>query len=57
MVGEKKVTGGEGFEGLRRRMEGEGRSSGSAVDGEGRGEGARRRGLGRGILDQFRGAF
>ena len=56
MVGEKKAEMGEGYESLQRRLEGEGRGSGSAVDGETR-EGARRRGLGRGILDQFRGAF
>lgn len=58
MVGEKKADmGEEGFEGLRRRMEGEGRGSGSAIDGTGREGEARRRTLGRGILDQFRGAF
>lgn len=62
VVGEKKVETGEGFEGLRRRMEGEGTGSGSGsgsgrdVDGARR-EGPRRRSLGRGILDQFRGAF
>lgn len=54
MVGEKKAEMGAGFEGLRRRLEGEG--SGSGVDGRREGE-ARRRTLGRGILDQFRGAF
>lgn len=54
VVGEKKVERGEGFEGLRRRLEGEG--SGSGVDGRTEGE-ARRRGLGRGIIDQFRGSF
>lgn len=54
VVGEKKAKTGEGFEGLRRRLEGEG--SGSGVDGGREGE-ARRRTLGRGILDQFRGAF
>ena len=54
VVGEKKAEMGEGFEGLRRRLEGEG--SGSGVDGRREGE-ARRRTLGRGILDQFRGAF
>ena len=56
-VGEKKADGDEGFEGLRRRLEGEGQASGSAVDGNGREGEARRRTLGRGILDQFRGAF
>ena len=54
VVGEKKAEVGAGFEGLRRRLEGEG--SGSGVDGRREGE-ARRRTLGRGILDQFRGAF
>ena len=48
---------GDGFEGLRRRLEGEGRASG--VEGrEGIVEGVtQRRGMGRAILDQFRGAF
>lgn len=54
VVGEKKAETGEGFEGLRRRLEGEG--SGSGIDGRTNGE-ARRRTLGRGILDQFRGSF
>ncbi len=53
VVGEGKREG-EGFEGLRRRLEGEqGRGTGA----EGSGDGVRRRGIGRGILDQFRGAF
>jgi len=55
IIGGKKE--GAGFEGLRRRLEGEGRASGI----EGRdavGDGGRqRRGMGRAILDQFRGAF
>ncbi|MCJ1410378.1 hypothetical protein MMC19_004463 [Ptychographa xylographoides] len=47
---------GEGFEGLRRRLEGEGRASG--VEGNAGAEGGRqRRGMGRAILDQFRGSF
>jgi len=54
VVGEKKAETGEGFDGLRRRLEGEG--SGSGIDGRTDGE-ARRRTLGRGILDQFRGSF
>ena len=54
VVGEGKEDGREGFEGLRRRMEGEG-GRGSGVDGA-RG-GTRRRGLIRGMVDQFRGAF
>lgn len=44
---------GEGFEGLRRRLEGD--STGTSIEGM-EGE-ARRRTLGGGILDQFRGAF
>lgn len=56
MVGEKKAAErGEGFEGLRRRMEGEGRGTGSAVDANGHEGETRRRGLGSGIIDQFRG--
>ena len=54
VVGEKKANTGQGFERLRRRLEGEG--SGTGADGRSEGE-ARRRTLGRGILDQFRGAF
>ncbi len=54
IVGEKKAESSEGFEGLRRRLEGEG--SGTGTDGRREGE-ARRRTLGRGILDQFRGSF
>lgn len=48
---------GAGFEGLRRRLEGEGRAS--RVEGHGRAEnqGRQRRGMGQAILDQFRGAF
>ena len=55
IVGGRKV--GEGFEGLRRRLEGEGRASG--IEGrDATGDGGRqRRGMGRAILDQFRGAF
>ncbi|MCJ1399201.1 hypothetical protein MMC11_002403 [Xylographa trunciseda] len=55
IVGGRKE--GEGFEGLRRRLEGEGRATG--VEGrEGTNQGVtQRRGMGRAILDQFRGAF
>ncbi|KAL9130655.1 MAG: hypothetical protein Q9217_001225 [Psora testacea] len=54
VVGEGKKDGREGFEGLRRRMEGES-GTGSGVDGQR--EGIRRRGLVRGVVDHFRGAF
>ena len=57
LVGGKRD--GQRFEGLRRRLEGEGRASG--VDGregtEGAEGGRQRRGMGRAMLDQFRGAF
>ncbi|MCJ1253336.1 hypothetical protein MMC24_001147 [Lignoscripta atroalba] len=57
IVGGKRE--GEGFEGLRRRLEGEGRASGVEGSGTERDEGGarQRRGMGRAILDQFRGAF
>lgn len=55
LVGEKRH--GEGFEGLRRRLEGEGRASGVEGRENTGGEGRQRRGMGRTILDQFRGAF
>ena len=55
IVGGKK--GDEGFEGLRRRLEGEGRATGvERIDGHSI-QGRQRRGMGRAILDQFRGAF
>ena len=55
VVGESKREGREGFEGLRRRMEGEGHGRATGADaGEG---GARRRGILTGVVDQFRGAF
>ncbi len=58
VVGEKKANTGQGFERLRRRLEGEGSGTGADGRNEGEAEGeARRRTLGRGILDQFRGAF
>ncbi|KAL8729407.1 MAG: hypothetical protein Q9181_005017 [Wetmoreana brouardii] len=54
IAGGKRDRGGD-FEQLRRRLEGEGRGAGSAVEGV---DGdVRRRGLGSGILDQFRGTF
>ncbi|MCJ1230859.1 hypothetical protein MMC12_007533 [Toensbergia leucococca] len=53
IVGGKRED--EGFEGLRRRLEGEERGLGSGADvGP---EGRQRRTLGRGMLDQFRGRF
>jgi hypothetical protein len=50
---------GEGFEGLRRRLEGESANSATATGADGRqgGDAGRRRTLGRQLLDQFRGAF
>ncbi|MCJ1474240.1 hypothetical protein MMC13_002898 [Lambiella insularis] len=48
---------GEGFEGLRRRLEGEGRASGVEGPNSADDAGRQRRGMGRAILDQFRGAF
>ena len=53
LVGGKRE--GEGFEGLSRRLEGEGRASG--VEGRDETGTRQRRGMGRAILDQFRGAF
>lgn len=59
VVGEKKVKRGEDFEGLRRRLETEGREDAAATGSDGRlgGEVGRRRTLGRQLVDQFRGAF
>lgn len=51
VVGEKKAEVGEGFEGLRRRMEGEGSASG--VEGNRDGE-ARQRTMGGGMMSQPR---
>jgi len=55
LVGGRKE--GEGFEGLRRRLEGEGRASGIEGRDADREGGRQRTGMGRAILDQFRGAF
>ena len=55
MVGEAGQ--GRGFEGLRRRLEGEGRASGIDRRDSNEVQGRQRRGMGRVILDQFRGAF
>ena len=60
VVGEKRD--GEGFEGLRRRLDGEGRASGveggrENANANAGSEGRQRRGMGRAILDQFRGAL
>lgn len=59
MVGIRGVKRGEDFEGLRRRLEGEGENAALATGSDGRlaGEVGRRRTLGRQLLDQFRGAF
>ena len=48
---------GRGFEGLRRRLEGEGRASGIDRTDSNEVQGRQRRGMGRMILDQFRGAL
>jgi len=55
LVGSKRE--GEGFEGLRRRLEGEGRASGVEGTESVRGETRQRRGMLREFADQFRGAF
>lgn len=49
----------EEFEGLRRRLEGEGASNAAATGSDGRqgADAGRRRTLGRQVLDQFRGVF
>ncbi|KAG4429701.1 hypothetical protein IFR05_014812 [Cadophora sp. M221] len=61
VVGEKMRKRGEGFEGLRRRLEGENRGTAAAAatgsDGRLGGEVGRRRPLARQLIDQFRGAF
>ena len=61
MVGIKGVKRGEDFEGLRRRLEGEGGNGNAALatgsDGRLGADAGRRRTLGRQLLDQFRGAF
>jgi len=48
---------GEGYEGMRRRLEGEERGAASGVEGRRSGEAVQRRTLGTQLLDQFRGAF
>lgn len=55
MVGIESQKRGEGFEGLRRRLEGE-NTDGNATGIQGPNAG-RRRTMGRQLLDQFRGAF
>ena len=61
MVGIRGVKRSEEFEGLRRRLEGEGAGAGTAQatgsDGRLGGDVGRRRTLGRQLLDQFRGAL
>jgi len=59
IVGLETRKRGEGFEGLRRRLEGENANAGTATGADGRlgGDVGRRRTLGRQLLDQFRGAF
>lgn len=55
LVGVESQKHREGFEGLRRRLEGE-TAEGSATGAQGS-EAGRRRPMGRQLLDQFRGAF
>jgi hypothetical protein len=59
LVGIETQKRGEGFEGLRRRLEGENANAATATGTDGRlgGDAGRRRTLGRQLLDQFRGAF
>jgi hypothetical protein len=59
LVGIETQKRGEGFEGLRRRLEGESGNNATATGADGRtgGEVDRRRTLGRQVLDQFRGVF
>jgi hypothetical protein len=57
MVGIETQKRGEGFESLRRRLEGENTGIATGTDGQLGGEVGRRRTLGRQLLDQFRGAF
>jgi hypothetical protein len=59
LIGIETQKRGEGFESLRRRLEGENANATTAtgVDGQLGPEGGRRRTLGRQLLDQFRGAF
>jgi hypothetical protein len=59
LVGIETQKHGEGFESLRRRLEGENASAGTATGADGHvgGDAGRRRTLGRQLLDQFRGAF
>jgi hypothetical protein len=59
LVGIETQKRGEGFESLRRRLEGENASVATATGADGHvgGDAGRRRTLGRQLLDQFRGAF
>jgi hypothetical protein len=57
MVGIETQKRGEGFESLRRRLEGENTAMATGAEGQIGGEAGRRRTLGRQLLDQFRGAF
>jgi hypothetical protein len=58
MVGIRTQRRSEEFEGLRRRLEGEGSSTATSTGVQGQeGEAGRRRNMGQQLLDQFRGAF
>lgn len=59
VVGMKTQRRSQEFEGLRRRLEGEGASTAAAtgVQSQGEGESGRRRTMGQQVMDQFQGAF
>lgn len=57
LVGMRTQKRNDGFEGLRRRMEGENTATASGIQGQAQGEAGRRRTVGQQFLDQFRGAF
>ncbi len=59
VVGMRTQRRSQEFEGLRRRLEGEGASTGAATGSQSQadGEGGRRRTMGQQVMDQFHGAF
>lgn len=56
MVGVQAKKRSEGFEGMRRRLEGENTAAATGSDGQSGGEVGRRRTLANQFIDQFRGA-